>query len=891
MGRGGAEVGRGGSLSRLASPLSPMDLKSIKGALKSAAGKASKAAHEAGISAYASAKGAVANAASTATGALRCTREYDLDAPVAASGGPGCLFTVVDATRRCKGGATSKAAAAAAAAADPTTPNSRVSVWLLDKRALTEDGRHSNEEVEQMLQLIRDDASRMLKLRHPGVLRLEQPLEETRTHLALVTEPVFASAADVLAKGANLAGKRRERAKSLEQATGGGAVGAAGADSSSGRGPSRGETEGARLAATKLSQLEVKHGAAALAGALRFIHESAGLVLRGLNPGCVVVTSRGDWKIGVGAFAHARGGIDGGNRADFYLGPSGAVNKPLNVGYGSSDSEAFVTGPLPLVPPAGYVAPELVLGAMKGGYVGAGVAEPTGSADVFSLGAIVHELAGNPPLLGEACCASVGGGDVGEGEYRRGLANARFVGGCASVVSRMCAEDPGKRIGSADVTSDAWFANDVGLAALRELDGFIQSDVLSRAAFLQSLQGRWDLFDARVTQYRVLPPLLTELRTPELQPLVLPLILNLAERQTPTDFSEWTLPHLAPLLATATGHTLGTILKSTAAFADRVPSPETFELYVLPAVLRGVAAPEVLVQEEALRQVTAAAHKVTPETLRCTVVPLLHKTAVDTTAAAVRVNALVALGKIAPCFAVPEFDATLDALHRIAANDRAAATVMCVLGVADAMGKVGGVNLIASRCLPLACPLMLAPGLNRAQIGTVSRVLGGMLRRVEEARVATAPPAPPPPKRPPASVEATAASGGIGGIGGIGGGADPFAASGAATDLLRGANANANAGEGTLATRKVGGTPIIRSSTPMRLTPPPGAVPRVSSATEQLTAALSAGDNLETLFTDPGYRPEPPGPMFAGMNVHPGVGAGAGRTGRGALDAKEFSLL
>ena len=856
-----------------------MDLKSIKGALKSAAGKASKAAHEAGISAYASAKGAVTNAASTATGALRCTREYDLDAPVAASGGPGCLFTVVDGTRRGKGGATSKAAAAAAAAAaDPTTPNSRVSVWLLDKRALTEDGRHSKEEVEQMLQLIRDDASRMLRLRHPGVLRLEQPLEETRTHIALVTEPVFASAADILAKGANLAGKQRERAKSLEQATGG-AAGAASGDSSSGHGPSRGGT-GGRLASAKLSQLEVKHGAAALAGALRFIHESAGLVLRGLNPHCVVVTSRGDWKIGVGAFAHARGGADGGNRADFYLGPSGAAHvKHTPVGYGSSDSEAFVTGPLPLVPPAGYVAPELVVGP-SGGLN----SEPTAAADVFSLGAVVHELAGNPPLLGEACCASSGGScEVSDGEYRRGLRNARFVGVGASVVSRMCAEDPTRRIGLAEVERDAWFANDVGLAALRELDGFIQKDVLARAAFLQSLQGRWDLFDARVTQYRVLPPLLTELRTPELQPLVLPLILNLAERQTPEDFSEWTLPHLAPLLATATGHTLGTILKSTAAFADRVPAPEVFELYVLPAVLRGVAAPEVLVQEEALRQVTAAAHKVTPETLRCTVVPLLHKTAVDTTAAAVRVNALVALGKIAPCFTVPEFDATLDALHRIAANDRAAATVMCVLGVADAMGKVGGVNLIASRCLPLACPLMLAPGLNRAQIGTVSRVLGGMLRRVEEVRVATAPPAPPPPKPPPASV-------GIGGGGpgvGTGSGSDPFAASGAATDLLkRGTNNQliANAGEGSLGMRNVSGTP-------MRLTPPPGSVPRVSSATEQLTAALSAADDLETLFTDPGYRPTPPGPMFAGMNVHPGVGAGAGRTGRGALDAKEFSLL
>jgi hypothetical protein len=249
------------------------------------------------------------------------------------------------------------------------------------------------------------------------------------------------------------------------------------------------------------------------------------------------------------------------------------------------------------------------------------------------------------------------------------------------------------------------------------------------------------------------------------------------------------------------------------------------------------------------------------------------------------------LGKIAPCFTVPEFDATLDALRRIAANDNGAATVMCVLGVADAMGKVGGVGLIASRCLPLACPLMLAPGLNRAQIGTVARTLGSMLRRVEEARVATAPAAPPPPKpkatKPPPAVPARS-------IGGEG--TDPFAASAsaaaAAPDLFVGMTTNS-------------ATPSL---TPMRLTPPPplGGVPRVSSATEQLTAALSQADDLETLFTDPGYRPVlnlnnvasagASGDMFSGMNAAPGAGGmggarGAGRTGQGALDAKEFSLL
>ena len=62
----------------------------------------------------------------------------------------------------------------------------------------------------------------------------------------------------------------------------------------------------------------------------------------------------------------------------------------------------------------------------------------------------------------------------------------------------------------------------------------------------------------------------------------------------------------------------------------------------------------------------------------------------------------------------------------------------------------------------------------------------------------------------------------------------------------------------------------------------------MSSATEQLTAALSQADDLETLFTDPGYRPVlnvnnvasagASGDMFSGMNA----GAGGGGDGRGA---------
>lgn len=41
-------------------------------------------------------------------------------------------------------------------------------------------------------------AQALARLKHPGVLRLVAPLEETRTQLVFITEPVFASLADLL---------------------------------------------------------------------------------------------------------------------------------------------------------------------------------------------------------------------------------------------------------------------------------------------------------------------------------------------------------------------------------------------------------------------------------------------------------------------------------------------------------------------------------------------------------------------------------------------------------------------------------------------------------------------------------------------------------------------
>ena len=72
---------------------------------------------------------------------------------------------------------------------------------------------------------------------------------------------------------------------------------------------------------------------------------------------------------------------------------------------------------------------------------------------------------------------------------------------------------------------------DMLLRAVRFLDTMIQRDNLQKAAFLKDLGAIWPRVDARVLKFRMIPPLLAEARTEALQPVLLPLLLAMVEKQ------------------------------------------------------------------------------------------------------------------------------------------------------------------------------------------------------------------------------------------------------------------------------------------------------------------------------------------------------------------------
>lgn len=153
------------------------------------------------------------------------------------------------------------------------------SVFVFDKRSLESHGNSLGRSAassfkrgaEEVLERLKKEASSLAKLRHPSILELVEPVEETRGGgLQFVTEAVTASLASVLQE-------KNDR------------------ESSGGR-SSRYVTEDAdgvrRRRELEIDELEIQKGLLQLSKALEFLHDNAGLVHGNLTPEAILINSK-----------------------------------------------------------------------------------------------------------------------------------------------------------------------------------------------------------------------------------------------------------------------------------------------------------------------------------------------------------------------------------------------------------------------------------------------------------------------------------------------------------------------------------------------------------------------------------------------------------------------
>ncbi|XP_069689462.1 SCY1-like protein 2 isoform X1 [Periplaneta americana] len=166
------------------------------------------------------------------------TREFEATCHIA-SAGPGLLWKIYRGYKK--------------------STKQEAAIFVFEKRQLEKWPRGDR---EAMLETLRRGVSQLTRLRHPQILIVQHPLEESRESLAFATEPVFASLANILGSTENMPSPPPSQLKNY-----------------------------------KLYEVEIKYGLLQVGEGLAFLHSDVKLLHHNICPEVIIVNQQGAWKI------------------------------------------------------------------------------------------------------------------------------------------------------------------------------------------------------------------------------------------------------------------------------------------------------------------------------------------------------------------------------------------------------------------------------------------------------------------------------------------------------------------------------------------------------------------------------------------------------------------
>lgn len=375
-----------------------------------------------------------------------------------------------------------------------------VSVFVCDKKSLDAgssngfSGKGSSSSLkraqEEVLERLKREASNLARLRHPSILELAEPVEETRNGgLMFATEPVTASLASILAEkdDQEQGGSRGRGSKFMVE-----------------------EQDGTRRKRElEIDELEIQKGLLQLGKGLEFLH-NAGLVHANLTPDAVMINAKGDWKIaGLG-----------------FCGPYENSTAPTSL-IPISLHEALNYDPrLPrhVQLDLQYASPDFVLDNSL-----------VASADMFSLGLLILALYNLP----HTSPISVGGS---VSSYKRVFSSPATIPSksnnflipssqnlpprlSSELLPRLITRRAAQRMTAREFQDASYFDN-ILVSTLRFMEALPAKTPQEKAAFFRGLKGIMNQFPSSVLEKKILPALLEEMKDKE---LLAPVLIDVFE--------------------------------------------------------------------------------------------------------------------------------------------------------------------------------------------------------------------------------------------------------------------------------------------------------------------------------------------------------------------------
>uniref|UniRef100_A0A3B4DDP3 Protein kinase domain-containing protein n=1 Tax=Pygocentrus nattereri TaxID=42514 RepID=A0A3B4DDP3_PYGNA len=575
------------------------------------------------------------------------TREFEVGRHIA-SGGPGMCWRIYNGTKK--------------------STKQEVAVFVFDKKIID---RYQKFEKDQIIDSLKKGVQQLTRLRHPRLLTVQHPLEESRDCLAFCTEPVFASLANVLGQWDNL--------------------------------PSPLPTD---IKEYKLYDVETKYGLLQISEGLSFLHSGVKMVHGNLCPENIILNKSGAWKIMGFDFS-----ISSSNPSDAepkYVCKEWDPNLP----------------PLCLPNPE-YVAPEYILSVScdsASDMYSLGVIVHA----VFNEGKPVFQVNKQDIFksfsrqLDQLSRLSPGVLSQIPEEVRE------HVKMLLSVTANVRPD--------ADQMTKIPFFDDVGAVTLQYFDSLFQRDNLQKSQFYKGLPKVLPKLPKRVVVYRILPALTSEFVNPDMVPFVLPNVLLIAEECTKEEYVRLILPDLTPVFKQQEPiQILLIFLQKMDLLLTKTP-PEDIKNCVLPMVYRALEAPSTQIQELCLNIIPTFANLIDYPSMKNALIPRIKSACLQTSSLAVRVNSLVCLGKILEYldkwFVIDEI---LPFLQQI--PSREPAVLMGILGIYKCTFTHKKLGIpkehLAGKSLPHLVSLSIDNNLNLNQFNSFMAVIREMLSRME----------------------------------------------------------------------------------------------------------------------------------------------------------------
>lgn len=553
------------------------------------------------------------------------------------------------------------------------------SLFLFEKRQLD---KYSRKDREIVIEVLKKGVAQLTRLRHPSILTVQHPLEESRDSLAFATEPVSASLANLLGFHENLPTPVP------------GAIGD-----------------------YNFYDVEIKYGLLTLSEGLAFLHNDVKLLHRNLSPESIIISKKGSWKLA--GFDFCISPINS-NDFPFYFPFLNIVNNPNDF-------------PAMALPNIDYLAPEYITQA------GSPEARLSLAADMYSLGAITFALYNKgKPLVPTA--RSLGMFNTKRIEQIDKLINNNALD-CIPDDSRhhvrmLLSSDNVLRPDAHQFNKLAIF-EDVLVRTLQYLDALYQWDNLQKSKFYKGLPEIMSQMPLRVKLDRVVPSLAKEFMNPDMVPFVLPNVLIVAEEISNEEFETEILPSLIPVFQMKEPIQISMILmqKMELILTKSKNKPESIRSHILPMMCRTLEVDAQQVQELCLNTIPTVAHLLDYPSMKNSVLPKVKKLCLTTNYLAVRVNCLLCIGKILDHLDKwLVLDEVIPFLNEIPSKEPA--VIMASIGIIQMTmtnSKLGLTKeIMATKVVPFLMPLAIENGLTMEQFNTILSLIKEVIRKVED---------------------------------------------------------------------------------------------------------------------------------------------------------------